>query len=137
MQRGLIAAPPDGIFGWLSPTLWTSDDDFFQLSGLDALMYTKFFLVGIKVFAVGVVVGLMAILPLNETSTNPVVNLTDIPQLSLSSLPDNSARLWSPFACMHVMTLATIFFVVRAFKTYTVSNKNIIIIIKNNMMNKE
>ncbi len=121
MQRGLIAAPPDGVFGWLAPTLQTSDDDFFRLSGLDALMYTKFFLVGIKVFVVGIVVGLLFLLPVNETSSNPVVNLTDIPALSLSALPDDSPRLWSPFVCMHVMTLATIFFITRAFKTYAVS----------------
>ena len=42
-SRASEYATPPGTFSWISRTFFMSDDEFYTLAGMDALIYTGFF----------------------------------------------------------------------------------------------
>eukprot|EP00051_Salpingoeca_urceolata_P019697 m.290607 g.290607 ORF g.290607 m.290607 type:complete len:786 (-) comp19469_c2_seq2:178-2535(-) len=137
--------PSPGLFSWWLESLSIDDSEFYDKSGLDALMYTLMFRTGVKVFGFCAFFAVVILMPIHSTASvvvcedlvdfdDPVTNtsLTDlhgvrleecsgvggIDSLSLSSVPEESSRLWVHWVFTHFFALYAMYQFRGMYKVY-------------------
>eukprot|EP00850_Spirogloea_muscicola_P008191 SM000043S15819 [mRNA] locus=s43:323436:330226:+ [translate_table: standard] len=90
---------------WLKKALSMPEDELLEHAGLDAVVFLRFFLLGLKIFVPIAFAGLVVLVPINETdnflpelaiqNANSNFTYTNIDRLSVANVHDGSDRLWA------------------------------------------
>ncbi|KAL8471634.1 hypothetical protein ACS0TY_029042 [Phlomoides rotata] len=96
-------------FSWVKRAWQPSEDELLANSGLDAVVFMRIFIFGLRVFRFAVVVGIFLLLPFNYMGNQLNMDFTDLPNKSLesfsiSNVDDGSNRLWIHFSAIYVFT---------------------------------
>ncbi|KAL6520411.1 hypothetical protein OROMI_032591 [Orobanche minor] len=96
-------------FKWVKRAWQTSEDELLSNSGLDAVVFMRIFIFGLKVFRFAGIVGIFILLPFNYMGTQLNMDFTDLPNKSLetfsiSNVDDGSNRLWIHFSAIYIFT---------------------------------
>jgi len=113
--------PPDlprrYCFGWMLPCLTISYDDILYYAGLDALMYIRSHYLGMKIFSVFAVYGLLVLVPLNSFGNGGELSLFNI--MTLSNISNESPKMWAHVVGIYLLTAITMWQLVIEFRCYT------------------
>ncbi|XP_052722789.1 CSC1-like protein HYP1 isoform X6 [Vigna angularis] len=94
--------------GWVKQAWEPSEDDFLSSSGLDAFVFMRIFIFSLKVFAVGGVIGMFVLLPINyagsQLSDDSDFQHKSLDSFSISNVNNGSNRLWVHFSAAYVFT---------------------------------
>jgi len=93
-------APVQSIIGFMRRMITITDGDMYQLIGMDALVYTRFYRWGLETFTFAFVVGILILLPTNYFGDN---KQTGLDRLSLSNIERNAPALWAHFVVTHLV----------------------------------
>ncbi|KAL3624156.1 CSC1-like protein hyp1 [Castilleja foliolosa] len=96
-------------FKWVKRAWQPSEDELMSNSGLDAVVFMRIFIFGLRVFRFAVVVGIFILLPFNYMGNQLNIDFTDLPNKSLetfsiSNVDDGSNRLWIHFSAVYIFT---------------------------------
>ncbi|KAL6553030.1 CSC1-like protein hyp1 [Orobanche gracilis] len=96
-------------FKWVKRAWQTSEDELLSNSGLDAVVFMRIFILGLRVFIFAGIVGIFILLPFNYMGTQLNMDFTDLPNKSLetfsiSNVDDGSNRLWIHFSAIYIFT---------------------------------
>eukprot|EP00051_Salpingoeca_urceolata_P024318 m.425744 g.425744 ORF g.425744 m.425744 type:complete len:717 (+) comp20220_c0_seq3:144-2294(+) len=114
-----------GMFAWVSAVFRLTDDEIYAQSGLDALMYCKFFTYGLKVSAMCSIYGLLVLIPVYATAGNEVTidgvttEVSGIDVISLSNVAEESSRLWATFFSVFLFAGIAMYNLVDVYKSYS------------------
>ncbi|KAK7271808.1 hypothetical protein RJT34_28016 [Clitoria ternatea] len=94
--------------GWVRKAWEPSEEDFLSSSGLDAFVFMRIIIFSLKVFAIGGIIGMSVLLPINYMGSQ----LTDdsdfqhksLDSFSISNVNNGSNRLWIHFCAAYVFT---------------------------------
>ncbi|EPS71647.1 hypothetical protein M569_03112, partial [Genlisea aurea] len=94
---------------WIKEAWMPSEDELLLHCGLDAVVFMRIFVFGLRVFRFAVIIGVFILLPFNYLGNQLNVDLTNLPNKSLeafsiSNVDDGSSRLWIHFAAVYVFT---------------------------------
>jgi hypothetical protein len=96
-----------GPFGWILPVLRTSDDEIFNLCGLDTLCFLRLLRMGEKLAGFGIALSLV-LFPLYATGTNPQEasrnDIDPLERITMSNLGQREGRLWASVLAMYLMS---------------------------------
>ena len=121
-------------FAWLPPTLTASDAVLLESAGLDALMLTWTFRLGMQIFGPLAVAGLAVLLPVNLTGgavkAGVVASATagrparpgysTFSKFTMTNLAPGSPRHWASFAFMYAAAFYTCWLLRRYYRAYVV-----------------
>ncbi|GFP91757.1 CSC1-like protein hyp1 [Phtheirospermum japonicum] len=96
-------------FKWVKRAWQPSEDELMLNSGLDAVVFMRIFIFGLRVFRFAGVVGIFILLPFNYMGNQLNIDFTDLPNKSLetfsiSNVDDGSNRLWIHFSAVYIFT---------------------------------
>ncbi|KAK6155062.1 hypothetical protein DH2020_009310 [Rehmannia glutinosa] len=94
---------------WVKRAWQPSEDELLLKSGLDAVVFMRIFIFGLKVFRFAVIIGILILLPFNYMGNQLNIDFTDLPNKSLetfsiSNVDDGSNRLWIHFSAVYIFT---------------------------------
>ncbi|KAA8547958.1 hypothetical protein F0562_004387 [Nyssa sinensis] len=97
---------------WVGRAWKLSEADFLSISGLDAVVFMRIFIFGLRVFTFAGIVGIFILLPVNYTGNQLNIDFSDLQNKSLdsfsiSNVNDGSNRLWIHFCAAYVFTAVT------------------------------
>lgn len=94
-------------FGFLTPVFLLSDGELVQSAGLDALVLTRFLVLGVHIFVPVAAVCCAVLIPLCMTGTvvdnAQFASTEEIMRYTLSNIQQGSSKLWVPFALSYVV----------------------------------
>ncbi|KAL7100942.1 hypothetical protein ACP275_08G026200 [Erythranthe tilingii] len=96
-------------FRWVKRAWQPTEDELLSISGLDAVVFMRIFIFGLRVFRFAVIVGIFILLPFNYMGNQLNIDFTDLPNKSLetfsiSNVDDGSNRLWIHFSAIYIFT---------------------------------
>ncbi|KAI3452270.1 hypothetical protein Pfo_008935 [Paulownia fortunei] len=94
---------------WVKRAWQPSEDELLSNSGLDAVVFMRIFIFGLRVFRFAGIVGIFILLPFNYMGNQLNIDFTDLPNKSLetfsiSNVDDGSNRLWIHFSAVYIFT---------------------------------
>ncbi|XP_020222806.1 CSC1-like protein HYP1 isoform X1 [Cajanus cajan] len=94
--------------GWVRQAWEPSEDEFLSNSGLDAFVFMRIFIFSLKVFAVGGIIGMSVLLPINymgsQLSDDSDFQHKSLDSFSISNVNNGSNRLWIHFSAAYIFT---------------------------------
>ncbi|KAL4419727.1 hypothetical protein ABPG75_006825 [Micractinium tetrahymenae] len=94
-------------FGFLTPVFLLSDGELVQTAGLDALVLTRFLVLGVHIFVPVAAVCCAVLIPLCMTGTvvdnAQFASTEEIMRYTLSNIQPGSSKLWVSFALSYVV----------------------------------
>lgn len=120
MKRHKPPELPTSLFGWIWPLIKISDEDMLTNVGLDALLMLKFVTMGIKIFAVCTIFGIIVFVPITMTSdyTRLGNETSPLDRLSISVIEPDSNKIIAYLIFAYVFTFVTFFFLNRNYNNY-------------------
>ncbi|KAK4513964.1 transport between ER and Golgi ATPase protein [Mucor velutinosus] len=120
MKRHKPPELPTSLFGWIWPLIKISDEDMLTNVGLDALLMLKFVTMGIKIFAVCTVFGIIVFVPITMTSDYTHLGNATSPldRLSISVIEQDSKKFIAYLVFAYFFTFVTFFFLNRNYNDY-------------------
>eukprot|EP00054_Salpingoeca_dolichothecata_P014176 m.79523 g.79523 ORF g.79523 m.79523 type:complete len:798 (+) comp20860_c0_seq3:205-2598(+) len=113
---------PAGFFSWIRPLLQVTDDEYFEQAGLDALMYTLFFRMGLKLSVFCSIFGIIVLMPVNATTDEFLLDdnttVSGIDTISLSHVDEESDRMWAHWFATYLFGLAALYLIHGVYKEY-------------------
>jgi len=100
LDTWLGLGPVQSIVGFVRRMITITDEDMYQLVGMDALVYTRFYRWGLETFTFAFVVGMLILLPTNYFGASMS---TGLDRLSLSNIDNNAPALWAHFVVAHLV----------------------------------
>ncbi|CAA0828396.1 CSC1-like protein HYP1 [Striga hermonthica] len=96
-------------FKWVKRAWQPSEDELLSNSGLDAVVFMRIFIFGLRVFRFAGIIGIFVLLPFNYMGNQLNIDFTDLPNKSLetfsiSNVDDGSNRLWIHFSAVYIFT---------------------------------
>ncbi|PIN03358.1 hypothetical protein CDL12_24117 [Handroanthus impetiginosus] len=94
---------------WVKRAWEPSEDELLSNSGLDAVVFMRIFVFGLRVFRFAGIVGIFILLPFNYMGNQLNIDFTGLPSKSLetfsiSNVDDGSNRLWIHFSAVYIFT---------------------------------
>lgn len=108
-------------FGWISVAWHVSDDEIMERCGLDTLTFLRFLRLGRKIalLAVALSAVLFPLYATAETRQPPNPPFIDpLMRISMSNVPERDGRLWASTAVTYIITLYTLYLLLREYKQY-------------------
>ncbi|KAL9226087.1 hypothetical protein vseg_001937 [Gypsophila vaccaria] len=107
--------------GWVKRAWELSEDDLLESSGLDGVVFMRFFTFSLKVFSIAIVIGMGILLPVNFTGSQLKIDFSDLPNKSLdvfsiSNVNNGSNRLWIHFCAAYAFTGAVCYLLYYEYK---------------------
>ncbi|KAK7365055.1 hypothetical protein VNO80_13831 [Phaseolus coccineus] len=94
--------------GWVKQAWEPSEEEFLSSSGLDAFVFMRIFIFSLKVFAVGGIIGMFVLLPINyagsQLSDDSDFQHKSLDSFSISNVNNGSNRLWVHFSAAYIFT---------------------------------
>ncbi|TKY50226.1 CSC protein HYP1 [Spatholobus suberectus] len=94
--------------GWVRKAWEPSEEEFLSNSGLDAFVFMRIFIFSLKAFAVGGVIGMFVLLPINymgtQLSDDSDFQHKSLDSFSISNVNNGSNRLWVHFSAAYIFT---------------------------------
>ncbi|TKY65146.1 CSC protein HYP1 [Spatholobus suberectus] len=94
--------------GWVRKAWETSEEEFLSTAGLDAFVFMRIFVLSLKIFTFGAIVGLLILLPINymgsQLRDNSDFQNKSLDSFSISNVNNGSNRLWIHFFAAYVFT---------------------------------
>ncbi|OAD07867.1 hypothetical protein MUCCIDRAFT_135153, partial [Mucor lusitanicus CBS 277.49] len=120
MKRHKPPELPTSLFGWIWPLIKISDEDMLTNVGLDALLMLKFVTMGIKIFAVCTIFGIIVFVPITMTSDYAHLGNETSPldRLSITVIEQDSNKIIAYIIFAYVFTFVTFFFLNRNYNDY-------------------
>ncbi|KAL9547183.1 hypothetical protein MBANPS3_006283 [Mucor bainieri] len=120
MKRHKPPELPTSLFGWIWPLIKISDEDMLTNVGLDALLMLKFVTMGIKIFGVCTIFGIIVFIPITMTSdyTHLGNETSPLDRLSISIIENDSNKIIAYLIFAYVFTFVTFFFLNRNYNDY-------------------
>ncbi|GAN04213.1 DUF221-domain-containing protein [Mucor ambiguus] len=120
MKRHKPPELPTSLFGWIWPLIKISDEEMLTNVGLDALLMLKFVTMGIKIFAVCTLFGIIVFIPITMTSDyTHLGNVTSpLDRISISVIEDGSNKIIAYLIFAYFFTFVTFFFLNRNYNDY-------------------
>lgn len=115
-EKNRTPPPPEGLFSWIRPVLFTPNSEFIRKCGLDAYFFLRYLRLLLKIFIPMACVILPILLPINATSgvsQAPGGNVTGLNTLAWSNInTKNHNRYWAHLvlAVAVIIYLGYIFF---------------------------
>ncbi|KAI8973738.1 hypothetical protein BDF20DRAFT_883871 [Mycotypha africana] len=120
MKRHKPPDLPKSFLGWIWPLLKIGDEEMLNNVGLDALLMLKFITMGIKIFGVCTIFGIIVFIPITMTSdASHIGNSTStLDRLSINIIEEDSHKLIAYLVFAYVFTLVTFFFLNQSYSRY-------------------
>ncbi|RDX78703.1 CSC1-like protein HYP1, partial [Mucuna pruriens] len=94
--------------GWVRKAWEPSEEEFLSNSGLDAFVFMRIFIFSLKVFAVGGIIGMFILLPINylgsQLNDDSDFQHKSLDSFSISNVNNGSNRLWIHFSAAYIFT---------------------------------
>lgn len=94
--------------GWVRQAWAPSEEEFLSNSGLDAFVFMRIFIFSLKVVAVGGIIGMFILLPINymgsQLSDDSDFQHKSLDSFSISNVNNGSNRLWIHFSAAYIFT---------------------------------
>eukprot|EP00047_Mylnosiga_fluctuans_P021995 m.111903 g.111903 ORF g.111903 m.111903 type:complete len:645 (-) comp9099_c0_seq3:778-2712(-) len=116
------------FFGWILDALRWDDDSVYAVAGLDALLYTSFFRLGLYVFSACSIFGIIVLIPVNyygdacnkEANATGCVPYDGLDSISLTNIRSTDDRLWAHWLSAYIFVGIALYFIDR-FYTHFIS----------------
>ena len=108
--------PSNSVFSWLTPCFKTSDEEVFDLVGIDIFVYLRFVRLCLKFFLLILPYGLLVLLPLNIYGK---ANLEGMSSLSMGNIELKSDIYWAHLFGVWAYSIIIYFLLYREWKTFT------------------
>lgn len=107
------------LFGWVVPLYRTTEEEVFDLAGLDALMLLRFFKLGFKVFGILSLYGVFVLIPLtsSEYKAGEVFDINKVWMIDM--LPSGDKRLIAHSVGVYLATFVLIYFLNKEYQVYS------------------
>ncbi|KAL1538737.1 CSC1-like protein HYP1 [Salvia divinorum] len=97
-------------FKWVKRAWQPTENELLENSGLDAVVFMRIFIFGLRVFRFAAIVGIFILLPFNYMGNQLTIDFTDLPNKSLetfsiSNVDDGSNMLWVHFSAVYIFTV--------------------------------
>ncbi|KAG2489468.1 hypothetical protein HYH03_012104 [Edaphochlamys debaryana] len=102
------------IWNWLAPLLAVSDADIVRCAGFDALVLTRVLLIGLQMFTVMTILGVLVLIPYYKTSGGTTEDAdagagkgttSRLAAITISHLPNGSSKLLLPFFFTYIFAV--------------------------------
>lgn len=120
MKRHKPPELPKSLFGWIWPLLKINDEEMLANVGLDALLMLKFVTMGIKIFGVCTIFGLVVFIPITMTSDYSHLGntTTALDRVSISVIESDSNKIIAYLVFAYVFTFITFYFLNQNYNDY-------------------
>ncbi|RCH98931.1 hypothetical protein CU098_010834, partial [Rhizopus stolonifer] len=109
---------PNSYFGWIIPLFKISTEELLLNIGLDAVLMLQFLLMGIKIFGICSLFGVVVLIPISVTSAGNNQNLTAVDKIAVTAVPDGSHKLIAYLVFAYFVTFVTFFFLTQSYYSY-------------------
>ncbi|KAH9576159.1 hypothetical protein CY35_01G147600 [Sphagnum magellanicum] len=96
--------------GWVKKSWDPTEDDILHSSGLDAVVFLRIFIFGLRFFSICVLVGFGVLTPLNFTdnylSRNPDEKYGTLEKITILNISFGSKRLWVHFGVLYFISIS-------------------------------
>lgn len=106
----------NSIFSWMTPCFRISDEEVFDLVGLDIFVYIRFVRLCLKFFLIILPYGLLVVLPLNIHGT---VDLQGMSSLSMGNIELKSNMYWAHLVGVWAYSIVIYFLLYREWQIFT------------------
>ncbi|KAG1454548.1 hypothetical protein G6F56_007294 [Rhizopus delemar] len=118
MKRHKPPELPNSYFGWIIPLFKISTEELLLNIGLDAVLMLQFLLMGIKIFGICSLFGVVVLIPISVTSAGNNQNLTAVDKIAVTAVPDGSHKLIAYLVFAYFVTFVTFFFLTQSYYSY-------------------
>ncbi|CAN4101209.1 unnamed protein product [Withania somnifera] len=110
------------FLNWMPAALKMPEQELICHAGLDSAVYTRIYLLGLKIFVPITVLSFAVLVPVNWTSGETLDHIEDltfsnIDKLSISNIPSGSKRFWAHVVMAYVYTFWTFYILYKEYKT--------------------
>ncbi|KAI7868344.1 hypothetical protein BDF14DRAFT_1881133 [Spinellus fusiger] len=128
MKRHRPPELPSSFFGWLIPLIKISEEELLDKVGLDAVVLLQFLVMGIKIFGICSVFGLLVLVPIStQTGNTSDPNITAIGRLSITAIQESSNYLIAYLLITYLFTFIVFIFLQRNYESYVFMRSKYII----------
>ncbi|KAK6937493.1 CSC1/OSCA1-like, cytosolic domain [Dillenia turbinata] len=111
------------FLNWMPAALKMPEPELIDHAGLDATVFIRIYLLGLKLFVPLLFLSFTVLVPVNWTGgtleKSKDLNFSDIDKLSISNIPQGSKRYWTHVAMAYVYTFWTFYVLYKEYKIVT------------------
>ncbi|KAI7892182.1 uncharacterized protein EV154DRAFT_441952, partial [Mucor mucedo] len=119
MKRHKPPELPTSLFGWILPLIRIGDEEMLENVGLDALLMLKFIVMGIQIFSILTLLGIIVFVPITMTADySHLTKLTTVSRISMEVIEDGDSKLIAYLIFAYIFTFITFVFLKRSYHEY-------------------
>ncbi|VVB07779.1 unnamed protein product [Arabis nemorensis] len=112
------------FLNWMPEALKMPERELIDHAGLDSVVYLRIYWLGLKIFAPIAILAWAVLVPVNWTNNElelaghfKNVTSSDIDKLSISNIPERSARFWTHIIMAYAFTIWTCYILLKEYET--------------------